>query len=96
MTISRKYQRIGDLVAGTIVVNEDKKWTHGLAQFEDKRVPRLAELIPTDFEVSASLARTLADYVDRRRFLPYQRVAEIVEKTEARMTVPTEVPEISF
>ncbi len=77
MTISRKYQRIGDLVAGTIVICEEKEWTHGLAKFEDPRVARLAELIPGDFLVSASMARSLADYVDRRRFLPYQRVAEV-------------------
>ena len=77
MTLSRRYQRLGDLVAGTMVVIEEKKWTHGLASFEDPRVPQLAELLPKGFVVSASLARALSDFVDRRRFLPYQRVAEI-------------------
>ncbi|MCH2181231.1 MAG: RDD family protein [Mariniblastus sp.] len=77
MTLSPKYQRMGDLVAGTIVVNEEKKWTHGLAKFEDPRVAQLAELIPADFEVSSSLARSLADFTDRRQFLAQQRVAEI-------------------
>lgn len=77
MTVSRKYQRIGDLVAGTIVVNEQKKWTHGLAKFEDRRVAQLAEIIPRDFEVSPSLARSLADFTEERRYLPNQRVAEI-------------------
>jgi len=77
MTLSPKYQRMGDLVAGTIVVNEEKKWTHGLAKFADPRVGQLAELIPSDFEVSSSLARSLAEYADRREFLAKQRVAEI-------------------
>lgn len=77
MTLSPKYQRMGDLVAGTIVVNEEKKWTHGLANFEDPRVGQLAELLPNDFDVSSSLARSLADYADRRQFLSKPRVAEI-------------------
>ena len=77
MTVSPKYQRMGDLVAGTIVVNEEKKWTHGLAKFEDPRVAQLADLLPADFEVSSSLAYSLADFVDRRQFLSQPRVAEI-------------------
>ena len=77
MVVSRKYQRVGDLVAGTIVIVEEREFTYSLAQFEDARVPKLAELIPKDFNVPASLATALAEYVDRRRFLPYQRVAEV-------------------
>ena len=77
MMVSRKYQRVGDLVAGTIVIIEEREFTYSLAQFEDARVPKLAELIPKDFNVPASLATALAEYVDRRRFLPYQRVAEV-------------------
>ncbi len=77
MTISRKYQRIGDLVAGTIVVNEDQRWAPDLINFTDPRVAQLAEILPNDFEVSASMARSLADFTDRRRYLANQRVAEI-------------------
>lgn len=77
MLISRRYQRVGDLVAGTIVIVEEREFTYSLAQFEDSRVSQLAEHIPNDFNVSASLATALAEYVDRRRFLPYQRVAEV-------------------
>lgn len=77
MLISRKYQRAGDLVAGTIVIVEEREFTYSLAQFEDARVAQLAEHIPNDFNVSASMATALAEYVDRRRFLPYQRVAEV-------------------
>jgi uncharacterized RDD family membrane protein YckC len=77
MTISGRYQRIGDLVAGTMVITEDKEWAYALARFEDRRVPQLAQLIPDDFAIPASLAKSLAEYVDRRRFLPYRRVEEI-------------------
>ena len=77
MVLSGRFQRIGDLVAGTIVITEERKWTHGLAKFHDKRVPELADLIPESFVVSQSLAKTLAEFVDRRRVLPQQRVNEI-------------------
>ena len=77
MILSRKYQRLGDFVANTIVISEQRKWTHGLAKFTDERVPRLAELIPDDFVTSPSLARALAAYVDRRQILPYERANEI-------------------
>ena len=79
MIISPKFQRVGDLVAGTMVVTEEKKWVHSLATFQDPRVPKLAELIPDHFIVNRSLARTLAEYVDRRRILPPQRVSEVAE-----------------
>ena len=77
MVLSRRYQRLGDLVAGTIVVSEQRKWTHGLVTFTDARVSSLAELIPEDFEIRPSLAKTLAEYVDRRQLLHYERASEI-------------------
>lgn len=77
MSVSRKYQRIGDLVAGTIVVHEQRGWAHGLAVFEDERVAQLAEIIPHEFYVSSDLAKALATFVDRRKVLHYQRVNEI-------------------
>ena len=76
MTLSRKFQRLGDLVANTVVVNEEKKRRPQLATFLDERVPQLAELIPTSYVVSGSLSRVIAEYVDQRRFLPFQRASE--------------------
>lgn len=77
MTLSRRYQRVGDLVANTVVVNEEQKRMPNLATFLDERVPRLAELIPNGFVVPASMARSVADYVDQRKYLPFQRASEI-------------------
>ena len=56
MTLTRKFQRLGDLVANTVVVNEDKGIQPQLATFEDERVPRLAEEIPTSFVVSTEFS----------------------------------------
>ena len=77
MTISSKYQRVGDLVAGTVVISETTRPQPHLAVFTDERVEGLAELIPSSFVVPPSMARAIAEYSDRRRFLPFQRASEI-------------------
>ena len=77
MTFSPKFQRVGDLVAGTIVVHEIAAREHGLVKFDDARVAQLSEFIPQDYFVHADLAKALANYIDRRKYLPYQRTNEI-------------------
>ncbi len=77
MTINRRYQRVGDLVASTVVVNEEQNRLPSLTSFADARVPQLAELIPTSFVVPATMAKTIAQYVDQRKFLLPQRASEI-------------------
>ena len=65
MALNRRFQRLGDLVCGTLVVIEERQWLTGVAKLEDPRAAQLAEYLPADFQVSRSLARTLAAYVDR-------------------------------
>lgn len=77
MSLNRKYQRLGDLVAGTIVVIEDRQWLTGVAQLEDPRAIQLAAYLPPNFVVTRSLARTLATYVERRRFFTPPRRREV-------------------
>ena len=79
MTLTRRYQRLGDLVSGTVVVIEEKHWLTGVAKLDDPRAPSLAAYIPVDFAVSKSLARTLAMYVDRRRFFSEPRRREVAK-----------------
>ena len=69
MTISGDFRRIGDLVAGTIVVVDERKWVPELASFTDPRVEQLADELPSSFMPSQSMMKALADYVDRRRYL---------------------------
>ena len=47
MSISPKFQRLGDLVAGTMVVTEDTSQDPHVQTFADSRVPQLAEIIPS-------------------------------------------------
>ena len=84
MAISPRYQRIGDLIAGTMVVLVEKKWAPDLAQFEDDRVAQLADLIPVSFRTTPSLANALATYGDARPRLTPAHRAEIA----AHLAVP--------
>ena len=64
MVFTKKFQRIGDLVAGTMVVLVERDWAPELARFTDPRVAKLAEMIPNDFVVSPSMAKALAAFVE--------------------------------
>ena len=64
MVLSPKFQRVGDLIAGTMVVLVERDWVTTLASFEDPRVAQLAELIPSDFIVTPTLATALASFVE--------------------------------
>ena len=77
MTLNRKYQRLGDLVAGTIVVVEERQWLTGVAKLDDPRAIQLAAYLPPNFVVTRSLAKALATYVERRRFFTPPRRREV-------------------
>lgn len=77
MAMNRRYQRLGDLVAGTIVVVEERRWLTGVAKLDDPRAIQLAAYLPPNFVVSRSMARALATYVERRRFFTPPRRREV-------------------
>jgi uncharacterized RDD family membrane protein YckC len=76
-SLNRKYQRLGDLVAGTMVVVEERQWLTGVATLEDPRAIQLAAYLPPNFVVGRALARSLATYVERRRFFTPPRRREV-------------------
>lgn len=77
MSCNRRFQRLGDLVCGTIVVIEQRSWLMGVAKLEDQRTSQLAQYLPPKFKVSRSLAKALATYVERRRYFSEPRRREI-------------------
>ncbi|MEQ8787668.1 MAG: RDD family protein [Pirellulaceae bacterium] len=77
MTMNRRFQRLGDLVAGTMVVIEERTWLLGVSRLEDPRAAQLAAYLPPKFEVSRTLAQALAAYVERRGFFSPARRREI-------------------
>jgi len=79
MVLNDRFQRLGDLVCGTIVVVEDRPWFAGVMRVSEPEAIRLAAQIPPDFQVSRSLARALAVYVQRRVLLGPARRLEIAK-----------------
>ena len=76
MACNSRFQRLGDLVCGTMVIVEERHWLTGVSEIDDPLVIKLAGYLPADFQVSRTLARTLAHYVERRRFFSAPRRRE--------------------
>jgi len=77
MSINDRFQRLGDIVCGTVVVFEERQWLFGVAKLDDPRAVQLASYLPPDFEVTKSLAKALSTYVERRRFFSPPRRREV-------------------
>jgi uncharacterized RDD family membrane protein YckC len=77
MMMNQRYQRLGDLVAGTMVIHEEPRELARLETFEDQRVTLLAEHVPPSFVPSAKLTRAISQYIDARKTLAPQRANEI-------------------
>jgi uncharacterized RDD family membrane protein YckC len=75
--MNNRFQRLGDLAAGTMVVVEEGHWLRGLTQLSDPEVIQLAAQIPVNFLVKRPLARALSAYVERRGSFAWGRRMEI-------------------
>lgn len=75
--LNKRFQRLGDIVCGTMVVIEEKGLLLDAAKLEDPRVAQLASELPPSFMVSQTMARALATYVDRRHLFTPPRRREI-------------------
>ena len=72
-----RFQRLGDIVCGTMVVIEERGLLMETVRFEDPRVAQLAAELPASFAVSQTMAKALATYVDRRKLFSPPRRREI-------------------
>lgn len=72
-----RYQRLGDLVCGTMVIIEQPGARFAVTRIDDPAALALAELVPRSFRPSRTLAGALADYVARRRSLSVKQREEI-------------------
>ncbi len=79
MSLNDRFQRLGDIVCGTVVVFEQRSWLFGVAKLEDPRAVQLASFIPPEFDIPKSLARALSTYVERRRFFSPPRRRELAK-----------------
>ncbi len=80
MILSPRFQRLGDLAAGTMVVIEERRWRRGVTRIDDPEVAALLLWLPNQIAAGSDLARALSDYVGaRHRFGPLRR-AEMAER----------------
>lgn len=76
-SMNDRFQRLGDLAAGTMVVVEEQQRHFGLARIRNPEAVRLAAELPARLVVTRSLARALSGYIQRRDALPPRRRLEI-------------------
>jgi uncharacterized RDD family membrane protein YckC len=74
---NRRYQRLGDLICGTMVVVEQSQQLYGVARVAEPAAVALAAELPPRMEITRSLARALSAYVQRRLSLSPGRRAEV-------------------
>ena len=72
-----RFQRMGDLACGTMVVIEERGWLGDVTRFNHPEAIRLARRVPAGFQAGRTLARALATYVQRRMHFPVVRRMEI-------------------
>jgi uncharacterized RDD family membrane protein YckC len=79
MFLSSKFQRLGDLAAGTIVVVEERRWRRGVTRIEHPEVAELLLWLPGRIAAGSDLARVLSDYVEARARFDAPRQSEMAE-----------------
>ncbi|MCA9099664.1 MAG: hypothetical protein KDA63_00850, partial [Planctomycetales bacterium] len=77
---NQRFQRLGDLVCGTMVVVEEPRWSDTITRVDDPGALSLAASIPRGYQPSPSLARALAMYVSRREVLQPNRRLEVASR----------------
>lgn len=77
MMMTRRFQRLGDLAAGTMVVIDERNWALPVVKVDDPRIPALASFIPADYRATPTMAKALASYAERRLHLSPARRREI-------------------
>ncbi|AGA30511.1 RDD family protein [Singulisphaera acidiphila] len=93
MLLTRKFQRLGDLAAGTMVVVEQRRGRAGLIRVEEPAVVALLPWLPLRVEAGPELARALSDYVNHRARLPRARREEMALHLARPLSVRYRLPE---
>lgn len=80
MIMTKRYQRLGDVICGTMVVFEEKRWLANVTRIDEPAAVELAMELPAGFVVTPKLAQALAGYVGKRMFFPELRRYEIASR----------------
>jgi uncharacterized RDD family membrane protein YckC len=75
--LTGRFQRLGDLAAGTMVIVDERKWVPPKLKLNDPAINQLVESISPSFRMTRSMLRTVALYVERRIRLSQARRKEL-------------------
>ncbi len=96
MLLSQKFQRLGDLAAGTMVIIEERRPRLGLLRIREPRVVAVVDRLPAQIAAGTNLARALSDYVRRRhrfgRGLREEMAEPLARPLRARFGLPPTEP----
>ena len=94
MLLTERFQRLGDLAAGTMVVIERSQRRSGVIRVQEKAVDAILPWLPLRIAAGQELSRALSDYVKRRgRFsapLREEMAAPLARPLRARFGVPAD------
>ena len=93
MLLTRRYQRLGDLAAGTMVVVERQPRRGGVVRPEEPEVLALLPYLPTRLPAGPELARALADYVQHRHRFGRDRREEMAGRLARPLRARYALPE---
>lgn len=77
MLLTSKFQRLGDLAAGTMVVVEEVRYRSPVTRVEEGTISGILPLLPLRVSAGSEMARALSDYVRNRRRFGRDRQEEI-------------------
>ena len=96
MVLTKKFQRLGDLAAGTMVMVEQRPSRGGIARVDPEIIRPVLRWLPTRVEAGPEMARALSDYVKQRvRFGRDRReemAGHLARPLRERYQIPADVP----
>ena len=91
--MNSRYQRLGDLVCGTMVVVERRRHLVNTTKLmQQPELQRLAAQLPSSFVTSPKLSNALGTYIERRRYLSRARRVEIARNLGPLLTARLGLP----
>lgn len=93
MVLTEKFQRLGDLAAGTMVVVEERQRRVGVIRLKESAVDALLPLLPLRIAAGPEMARALSDYVKSRDRFSYMLREEMAKPLAKPLRVRFELPD---
>jgi uncharacterized RDD family membrane protein YckC len=85
MVLTRRFQRLGDLAAGTMVVIEERRRRLRLERVDEREIAAVLAWLPLRISAGPELARALSDYVRSRGKLNTRRREEVAARLAAAL-----------